>query len=129
MGAYGNIDAAISGLKVETDESSKVESWVASLGDITFGSPLFANVGENEKANSLLNDVTKLVFSTDFSASNALGGYNGLIGGFTPTTLAFNSAGLQSVVVQCNYTGLTTGQAGNLNVAGSNYFYATGCEL
>jgi len=64
-----------------------------------------------------------------FSASNALGGYNGLIGGFTPTTLAFNSAGLQSVVVQCNYTGLTTGQAGNLNVAGSNYFYATGCEL
>ena len=64
-----------------------------------------------------------------FSASNALGGYNGLIGGFTPTTLAFNSAGLQSVVVQCNYTGLTTGQAGNLNISGSNYFYATGCEL
>lgn len=72
MGAYGNIDSAICGLQAETNGTVFVESWNAAKEDIPFGTPLFANVGEVENAQTLKLDTAKLVFSTDLVASNVI---------------------------------------------------------
>lgn len=69
MGAYGNIDAAIAGLKYGLD--SKTESWRA-IEAVNFGKPVFGHKDDPKNASNLYRDVGKIVFDADFVALNEI---------------------------------------------------------
>jgi len=68
MSAYGNIDSAFGGLK--DGLGGRVETFRAAEA-IAFGKPVFGYKGDALNAYGFKKDVAKLVYSTDFVASNS----------------------------------------------------------
>jgi hypothetical protein len=69
MGAYGNIDNAVAGLK--DGLYSRVASRVAAEA-IPLGYPIFTLKGETESCGLLNNDESAVLFDADFVASNVI---------------------------------------------------------
>ena len=71
MREYNELDKALPGLKFGLD--GKVATGAAQA-PISFGKPVFASKGEENKVGPLVNDKATIGFSADFVASNVIAG-------------------------------------------------------
>lgn len=78
MSEYNELEKALPGLKYGLD--GKVATGAAQA-PISFGKPVFASKGEENKVGPLVNDKATIGFSADFVASNVIAGTVTINGG------------------------------------------------
>jgi len=71
MGAYGDMNTAVAGLKADNNLVTRIESKSAQE-DIEFGVPVYSYLGEEDKVSTYKADTATLVYTGDFVTANVI---------------------------------------------------------